>query len=281
MNQFPTSLTAIVYIVIGFAILQGLTWIARRYFKLDGNERELILQAKVGSLEKQVADQIVEIENLRNQVKIIVQQYQETLTKYARLSETCEALTVENEKLSREVANLADSKIIPSDKILFVVIGSEDSSLTLDLASIRAVKMETGFEVKEMVAPTPGVLKRELERARGRKVKIYMHMAVFSDKQGYQLGTQVVDVNWLSSILQDVIVLVVAGADSSYVGEFLGVVPYVVTVDGGVPSRELSTFVRLFWSEIGNGIGPGRALKRAVDKAAPEIKEKIVKHWED
>ena len=141
--------------------------------------------------------------------------------------------------------------------------------------------METGIEVKELVGPTPGVLKRELERVRGRKVQIYVHMAIFSDKEGYQLGGQIVDVNWLSTILQDVLVLLVAGADSSYVGEFLGVVPYVVTVEGGVPTRELSSFSRLFWSEIARGIGPGRALKRALDKSAPEVKDKIVKYWQE
>lgn len=276
----PTEIvTTLLFIVVGFVILQGLTWGVRRLLKLDNNERELLLQRQLDKLQKEGESQRTEIESLRNQVKIIVQQYEETAAKYVKLNETCDALIKENASLRTEIVNLAGAKEIRSDKILFVVIGSEDIGLTFDLASIRAVRSETGFEIKELINPTPGSFKRELDLARAKKNQVYVHMAIRSDKDGYQLGNQIVDLTWLSSILEDVVVMLVAGADSSYIGEFLGVVPYVLTVEGSIPSRDMASFSRLFWAEIGRGMGPSKALKRALLKSSAEVKERIVSHW--
>lgn len=277
----PTDLgIIIIFLMVGYAILQGTTWAVRRLLKLDSNEREQLLQNQINSLTNEVEEYKKKVANLERQVQVLVTLQEETAGKFTKLQDAYNIIVNENMHLQNEVVNLAGIRKVKAEKVLFVIIGSDDSGLSLDLASIRAVQSETGLEIKEIVNPTPGSLKRELDQARSFNNQIYLHMAVRADEGGYQLGFQVVDATWLSSILNDVIVLLVAGTDSSYIGEFLGVVPYVVTMSGGVANRDAALFSRAFWTEIGKGIGPTRALKRALDKS-PNIKDQIVAHWND
>lgn len=277
----PTDLTTIILLIIGgFVVLQTMTWVVRRWLKLDSSEREQKLQIQIDHLTREVEQYKQKVMTLEKQLEVFVGQYEETAGRLARVQETNNVVVAENVQLKSEIVNLAGVKRVKAEKILFVVIGSDDAGLSLDLATARAVQSETGLEIREITNPTAGSLKRELDRARNQKNQIYLHMAVRSDKDGYQLGNQIVDAAWLSGILNDVIVLLVAGADSSYIGEFLGVVPYVITMSGNVNHRNAAIFSRAFWTEIGKGIGPTRSLKRALDKS-PDIKDQIVSHWAD
>lgn len=280
----PAELVVVLaFIVSGFVVLQVLTWIVRRWLKLDSNEREQLLQNQINDLSDKVADYEKEVEDLRRQVRIMVAQYDEAIGRLAKLQELYDATVDTNRQLREQISNLTAGNVVSfnrPDKILMVLVGSKNSELSLDLATLRAVRTETGMEIHEITDPTPEKLKRTLDRARMKQDHVYLHMAVNADSQGYEIGPEIVDSTWLSSVLSNVLVLVVAGTDSDQVGDFLGVVPYVVTVAGGVTHRDAAIFSRVFWTEIGKGIGPTMALRRALERSPSAIREKIVCHWD-
>lgn len=286
----PSELgTVIAFIVTGFVALQAITWIVRRWLKLDSSEREQVLQMQINDLnqkikhqDEKIEDYEKEVEDLRRQVRIMVAQYEEAIGKLGRLQEAYDQSMETNRQLREQVNNLSSGYVMRDsrpEKILLVLVGSPDAGLSLDLATLRAVRTETGLEIQEITDPTPEKLKRALDRARMKQDHIYLHMAVKADKEGYLIGDTIVDAIWLSSILTNVIILVVAGTDSDNVGDFLGVVPYVVTMSGGISHRDASIFSRAFWTEIGKGIGPSMALRRALDRSPGTIREKVVSHW--
>lgn len=290
--------TAIVVGILLYTVLQGMTWVGKKIFRIDSSERELVLQAQINQLvektkdheelvrdhqelKRTVREQEQEIEDLRKQVKLLVDQYEDALGRLGVLQEQYATVSQENKNLKLQIKSSSLVRERGPQRILMVMIGSEDAGLSLDLASIRAVRTETGLQIKEISSHNPGFLKRELDEAKQRGDHIYLHLAVKADKEGYQMGNQIVDVSWLSSILDGVLVLVVAGTDSDYVGEFLGVVPYVVTMSGSIAHREAAVFSRSFWLEIGKGIGPTLALKRALSRSPQSIRDQIVCHWQD
>jgi hypothetical protein len=71
----------------------------------------------------------------------------------------------------------------------------------------------------------------------------------------------------------------VAGSDSTEVGEFLGIIPYVITMSDKLPSRDAARFTRHFWTEIGNGIGPTLGLQRALEASPGRMSEYVKRHW--
>lgn len=286
----------IIFTIVLFYVLQFITWGTRRLLKIDSTEREQILQAQIDELvektkdhdeltrthdelQRKVTEQEQDIEDLRKQVKLLFDQYEDALKKLGVLQQQYQSSVQENKNLKIQIRNSSQLKERGPQRLLLVMIGSEDKGLTLDLAGIRAVKTETGLDIKEIPSPYPGSLKQELDEAKSRGDHIYLHMAVKADRDGYQMGKQIVNATWLSSILEGVLILVVAGTDSDYVGEFLGVVPYVITMSGSISHREAATFSRAFWLEVGKGIGPSLALKRALSKSPASIQKQIVCHW--
>jgi cell division protein FtsB len=271
------------FVVFSYIVLTGVVNFIRHYLKIDRTEREQILQAQIDDLTDKVEESEKEIQDLRRQVRLMVKQYEEAIGRLAELQKQHVVATEENRELKEQIKGLkAGFSEIDNrqDRVLFALIGSDDKGLGLDLASIRAVNTETGLEVKVIQDPSPEGLKTALDRARMQRSHIYLHMAINAGKEGYKLDDELVDASWLSSILNGVIVLVVAGTDSDYVGDFLGVVPYVVSMSGGVNHREAAIFSRLFWTEIGKGIGPTRAIKRALERSPTAIRESITTHWE-
>lgn len=271
------------FIIAAYFALHSVVFVVSRYLKLDKSEKEQALQAQIDQLTSTVVKYESEVADLRKQVKIVVVQYEEVVGKYQELLRTHEEAQHEAKSLREQLNNISNGYSMREskpDRVLLVLVGSEEKGLSLDLASIRAVRTETGMEVQVISNPSPDNLKKALDRARMKQDHIYLHMAIKADKDGYQLGDQIVDATWLSSVLNGVIVLVVAGTDSDAIGDFLGVVPYVVSMDGGVAHRDASIFARLFWSEIGKGMGPSLAIRRAMDRSPGTIREKIISHWD-
>lgn len=280
----PTDIAVVVvYMIVGFTGLQILTWVVRRWLKLDSTEREQILQAQMNKLSDKVEDYEEEIEHLKKQVKIMVEKYEEAVGRLVKLQEQYDVSVESNRQLREQLNNLSSGYLMRDNrpnKILLVLIGSGDVGLSLDLATLRAVRTETGMEIQEISDATPEKLKRALDRARMRQDHIYLHMAIKTDADGYQIGTDIVDATWLSSILNGVLVLVVAGTESDQIGDFLGVVPYVITMSGSLSHHDAAMFSRSFWTEIGRGIGPSLALRRALDRQSGTVRERVVSHWE-
>lgn len=275
-------ISVVLFVIVSYFILHGLVLLISRFLKLDRTEREQVLQSQIDKLNITLRDYEREIDDLRNQVRIIVAQYQDIIGKYKELEKSYNEAREESVSLRDQLNNLSSGYVmrdVRPDKILLVLIGEINSGLSLDLASIRAVRTETGMEIQTISDPSPENLKKALDRARMKQDHIYLHMAIKADKEGYQIGNKIVDASWLSSVLGGVIVLVVAGAESDNVGDFLGVIPYVISMSGDIAHRDASIFSRMFWTEIGRGIGPSLALRRALEKSPGTIREQIVSHW--
>ena len=88
-----------------------------------------------------------------------------------------------------------------------------------------------------------------------------------------------VDGEWLSERLLGVQVLLLAGCEGDRVGDWLGVVPYVVTLDEAIGHDDAAVLCEHFWTGIGKGEGPGAALAAALSACAPVVGEYVVRHW--
>jgi hypothetical protein len=281
MNLVENWSFLFILLVIAFLTMRAMDIFIQRFLGVDRTEREQVLQHQIDQLSRKVDDYEKEIDSLRKQVKLLVQQHEEVVVKYNKLEEVYNASKEDSLSLREQVNSFSSNYVnkTPS-KVLIVCTGSDEPGFGLDIASIRAVRTETGMEIQQVNDASPENLKKYIDRARVKQDHIYVHLSVRSDREGYQLGSEIVDASWLSTILNGVIVLVIAGTDSDSVADFLGVVPYVISMSGPISHRDASIFSRLFWLEIGNGIGPSLSLKRALQKSPGTIREKIVSHWE-
>ena len=88
-----------------------------------------------------------------------------------------------------------------------------------------------------------------------------------------------VDGNWLSERLAGVDVLLLAGCEADGVGDWLGVVPHVVTLAEEISGEDAGTLTLHFWTGIGRGLEPGVALAMALERCSPVVGEFVVRHW--
>lgn len=279
----------LILMLVAYVVMRVIDNLIQRYLKIDKTEKEQILQNKLQELTSKVKEYEREVDSLRQQIKLLLAQYTDISGKYKELENTYNTAKQDAQSLRDQLGSFSQGYNNPSssthfparsNKVLIVCIGSSDAGFALDLASIRAVRTETGIEIQQVNDPTPENLKNIIDRARAKQEHIYLHLAIKSDKNGYQIGPHIVDANWLSSILNGVLVLVVAGTDSDHIGDFLGVVPYVVTMSGSVVHREAAIFSRIFWTEIGKGIGPTLAFRRALERSPGTVREFVVSHWD-
>lgn len=123
-------------------------------------------------------------------------------------------------------------------------------------------------------------VERHLDRARALgDVFAYVHIATHGNEKGIELGGQLLTWDWLSGVLDGVLVLVIASCESSLVGDWLGVVPYVVTVGETVSNEDAGRFTQAFWMEIGRGAAPSDAYENALSRGAAQMREFVIAHW--
>lgn len=177
-------------------------------------------------------------------------------------------------QLSRKTG-ISTTQVTP----VLVVIGA-DAPLLLDLASMRAVKTETGMDFRRVVNGTLKDLTQNLNRARinGHPYD-KLHLAVHANSGGILLGGELITGVAFSEIVQGVKILLIAGCESSYVGDFLGVVPHVVTMTEKVSNVDAALFCRAFWTQIGHQVHPTAALQLALQAAPPGMEEYVEAHW--
>jgi len=162
---------------------------------------------------------------------------------------------------------------------LLVVVGP-DAALRIDLAALRTVKRLTGLAFHRLTDCAADDLDAYLrrERSKGRPVA-YLHLAVHAGPAGIDLAGGAVDGEWLSERLLGVQVLLLAGCEGDRVGDWLGVVPYVVTLDEAIGHDDAAVLCEHFWTGIGKGEGPAAALAAALSACAPVVGEYVVRHW--
>jgi hypothetical protein len=138
-------------------------------------------------------------------------------------------------------------------KRLLLVLG-DDEAFKLDLASMRAVRTKTKLEFVRVQDADKTKIERQLIRARsGGKPFAYVHIAAHGNQQGVMLGGVLVAWDWLSGVLDGVEVLVLAACESSIIGDWLGVVPFVISISEQVGNENAALFAQAFWTEIGRG----------------------------
>jgi len=288
MSDYRDWITLVAVVVLATLVMQVLSPFIQRLLKLDKTERERILQSQIDQMSDKQDEYESDSVTLKGHIKLLLKQYEELVVENNKLKDDNIKAQAEIVELQKQVALLnqqsqtpiVEAVAVSSQRTLVVCTATDDPNFALDVASLRAVRTDTGIEISQVKEPSPDNLKRMLDRLRARGGPFYLHLAIRTDKDGYQIGGKVVDANWLSSILDGVIVLLVAGSDSDSIGDFLGVVPYVITLAGDVQHRDVALFSRLFWLEIGRGVGAGLALKRALERSPSSIREAVQSHGE-
>lgn len=194
--------------------------------------------------------------------------------------------TEQNGALQAEVARLNDrvrqlEKLAPPPQpgpaqhpeTLLAVIGA-DPALKIDLAALREVERENNIRVSRVYPVTRAKLKSTLDRFRvnGRPVR-YVHMAVHAGPKGLAFQGEVVDAAWLSENLKNVQVLLINGCQSDEIGDWIGVVPTVVTMREDISHEDAAQFAKVFWSAVASGVLPEDAYYQARDRAPQAVAE--------
>lgn len=146
--------------------------------------------------------------------------------------------------------------------------------------SLRAVERETGMDFRRVRDATFAKIKRYLDQARinGRPYT-KVHMAVHAGEGGVFLGPERIDGLKFSEILDGVEILLIAGCEGNVIGDWIGRVPYVVTISEQVANEDASLFARAFWTQIGKGKNADDSVSVALNLAPSGMDEYVEKHW--
>jgi hypothetical protein len=163
--------------------------------------------------------------------------------------------------------------------ILAVCLG-DDPELLLDLAALRAVRMASGLQFSRILDATRTKFVQYLNRERdfGRPVEL-LHLGLPASPAGVEFVDGLADGSWLSERLGGVRVLLLACCRGDSVGDWLGVVPYVVSLREDAGRAEVALLAQHFWQGIGLGQEPGAALEAALRRCPPILSEYVVRHW--
>ena len=167
----------------------------------------------------------------------------------------------------------------PAGRTLLVCIGP-DSALMLDLAALRAVRSATGLAFKRIVDTSrprfAGALRRE--RNLGRPVEL-LHLALHASPDGIEFADGIADGSWLSERLFGVRIMLLASCRGDTIGDWLGVVPHVITLSEDITHEDAAVLTQHFWHNIGTNMEPGAALDEALTHCPPAVSEYVVRHW--
>ena len=168
---------------------------------------------------------------------------------------------------------------LPPGRTLFVCIGP-DSALMLDLAALRAVRSATGLKFHRVLDATRPKFAASLRRERdlGRPVEL-LHLALHASPAGVEFADGVADGNWLSERLFGVRIMLLASCRGDSIGDWLGVVPHVITLSEDISHEDAAVLTQHFWHNIGLNLDPGAALDEALTHCPPAVSEYVVRHW--
>ncbi len=164
-------------------------------------------------------------------------------------------------------------------KQLLVVTGN-NSRLGMDLAMVRGAARETGLNYHHIANATRADLETSLRRARslGRPIT-WVHLACHASHAGVLFADGLGDGAWLSSVLMGVEVLLIAGCNGDRVGDWLAVIPYVITLSDAISHDDAATLTRHFWEELARKETPTAALAKAMARCPQVLWESVVAHW--
>ena len=153
--------------------------------------------------------------------------------------------------------------ITPVGRTLLVCIGP-DSALMLDLAALRAVRSATGLKFQRLLDATRPKFAATLRRERGlgRPVEL-LHLALHASPEGVEFADGVADGNWLSERLFGVRIMLLASCRGDTIGDWLGVVPHVITLSEDITHEDAAVLTQHFWHNIGLNLEPGAGAGRS------------------
>lgn len=156
------------------------------------------------------------------------------------------------------------------DEIPLMIVIGDDPQLVVDLAALRGAR---GLEVTRLLPATHRSLKSTVERFRrqGKPLEL-VHFAVHAEQDGIKLDRVIKPVE-LSELLVGVRIAVFMGCLTAEIGDFLAVIPSVVSFREPVPHDEAWQFSLLFWRGIGEGLLPAQAFRRAKERGPTAIGE--------
>lgn len=223
-----------------------------------------------------------EIVSLRQKVAYLEEQYraavERELTGHRRIGELSDQLKQMQVQLDQLRHSDRTVAWLPRRRLL-VALGL-DPKLKIDLAALRSVRTRSGIEFHRLQDVTKSSFAAHLDRQRanGRSVEL-VHIGAEAGADGLVFADGVASWDWLSGVLDGVQVLLLAGCESTHVGEWLGVVPYVVSISEKIVNEDAARFAQAFWMEIGNGVEPKAALDRALDRSPAQLQEFVLGHW--
>lgn len=221
----------------------------------------VVMTLERGSLKRQIAvmrDECdVKIRQMREQVDFLLDKLKQDGVRIAELERRLVGGAVEQRRT-----------------LLVAVASGVDG--WMDLALLRSLPIS----ITRLVGVTKTKLKKYLDRARGYdRPVVHLHIGAHSSADGIVFDDGVADADWLSQHLQGVQVLVLAGCNGDELGDWLGVVPYVVTIREAEPADDAASFAKLFWTEIVGGASPDDALSVALQRAPAGMGEYVEHHW--
>lgn len=159
---------------------------------------------------------------------------------------------------------------------LLVVIGN-DPALRVDLDALRGVERSGKFSIARPYPDSMNGIRVVLDRWRNRGDPIrYVHMAVHSAPEGIEIGRdELITPDWLSDNLKSVNILVINGCRGDAVGDWLGVVPYVVVMRHEVANNDAVQFAFAFWDAVGDGLDVEAAFRRARQRSPQTVAEYV------
>jgi hypothetical protein len=168
---------------------------------------------------------------------------------------------------------------VPIAPVLWVCLGT-DPDLAIDLAALRTVRAATGLNFKRVLDATCTKFDCTLRRERkfGRPVEL-LHLALHASPAGVKFADHPADGNWLSERLDGVRVLLLASCECDALGDWLGVVPHVITLSEAITHEDAAVLTQQFWQGIGRKLDPGTALDEALAHCPPAVSEYVVRHW--
>lgn len=193
------------------------------------------------------------VRELENTVKVLQRHSTQDAARISELERMTQEQAERIHFLEAELARYQAPK--NANNTLLVGIG-DDPLLRADLAALRGVErvVRPRLNISRRMPVTKDNLKRALDTARrkGKPIR-YLHLAVHSSDAGLEFGDGLADADWLSENLDGVEIAVLAGCKNEAVGDLLGVVPAVVTMNEEIENNDAWQFAEVFWRAIGEG----------------------------
>lgn len=162
---------------------------------------------------------------------------------------------------------------------LLVVVGP-DRDLYADLSGLRVVRSVTGLTFQRLLMATSADVDTKLRRGIQLQRRVqFIHFAAHMSRDGIQLADGIYDGHWWSERLTGVSVVLLAGCESSEIGDWMRVVPHVVSFSEEVNHHDAAMFSEAFWTAIGMKHSADEAVAYALTHTMPYVAEFVEKHW--